>query len=154
MLRNVKQFASILSCLLLLFVPIASAQTIQPAPNGTYFQFNTAADTATLTPDQMVGILTGTPTAAAAYTTPTATVLCNVFPIAASGNYNTTFGITLIVKNTSAGANTITMTAGTGITIVGTATVAQNKSAVFYLFPTSCATPAWKLVSVVSGTAF
>lgn len=85
----------------------------------------TAADTATLTAAQILGgLITGTPTAAANYTTPTAVLI-----LAAMAAFGASFldeGFEFSIKNTSAGANTITVVAGVGVTIVGTATVAQN----------------------------
>jgi len=85
----------------------------------------TAIDTATLTAAQILGgLITGTPTAAANYTTPTAILL-----LAAMASFGASFldeGFEFSIKNTSAGANTITVVGGTGVTIVGTATIAQN----------------------------
>lgn len=96
----------------------------------------TATDTATLTAAQMLGnpaVLTGTPTAAAAYTTPTAALLIAGMPgaVPAQSSY------TLIIRNTSGGANTITLTAGSGVTITGTATIAQNITRTYIITPTS-----------------
>lgn len=85
---------------------------------------NTAADTASLVPGQMSSILTGTPTAAANYTTPTATQLCQLFPFVGSASANLHWD--WWIKNTSAGAFAITVVGGTGVTVTGTATVAQN----------------------------
>lgn len=111
----------------------------------------TATDTATLTTAQVVGqpaILTATPTAAAALTTPTATALLAAMQgaVANGSIYH------LIIKNTSAGANTITLTAGTGVTISGTATIAQSTFREFYLIPTNTSTPAVTIVAIASGT--
>lgn len=84
--------------------------------------------TATLTAAQSFnGIIRGVPTAAATYTTATAAAI-----IAAIGGdcaVGTTY--TLVVLNASAGANTITVAGGTGVTVSGVATVAQNASKVF-----------------------
>lgn len=87
-----------------------------------------ATDTATLTVAQMApGVeLVGIPTAAAAYTTPTAVAL-----IAAHLSEKNNIAYTFHIDNQSAGANTITLTAGAGVTIRGTATVAQNITATF-----------------------
>lgn len=114
----------------------------QTMPLGTYGQVptrtgNVAADTATLVPAQMSSLITGTPTAAASYTTPTATLLCTLFPfVGASGSNN--FAWDWFVKNTSAGANTITVVAGSGVTVVGTATIAQNAVKHFRIVLTAC----------------
>ena len=110
----------------------------------------TATDTATLLAASVLGnpaVLTGTPTAAAAYTLPTATLLIAAMsnPVANGTNYR------LIVKNTSAGAFTITMTAGVGVTITGTATIAQNNFREFLIIPTNLAVPAVTLLAVSSG---
>ena len=84
--------------------------------------------TATLTAAQSFnGIIRGVPTAAATYTTATAAAI-----IAAIGGdcaVGTTY--TLVVLNASAGANTITVAGGTGVSVSGVATVAQNASKVF-----------------------
>lgn len=85
----------------------------------------TAADTATLTAAQILGgLITGTPTAAANYTTPTAVLMLAAMAAFGAPYLGLTFEF--LIKNTSAGANTITVVAGTGVTIVGTATIAQN----------------------------
>ena len=88
---------------------------------GTCAAPNTATVTATLTTTQLLGgILLGSPgTSAAAYTTPTGTQIDAVLTNAKVGSY---FELTIInVDGSSSGV--ITLTAGTGITIVGLATV-------------------------------
>ena len=132
-------------------------QTMPLSPFGTpqvpFRLGNTAADTATLTPGQMQGLLTGTPTAAANYTTPTATLLCALFPFVGSSNtFN--FHWEWNVKNTSAGANTITVVAGSGVTVTGTATIAQNAVKRFMIVLDSCASgsQAAHVVSLGSST--
>ena len=97
---------------------------------------NVAADTATLTPTKMLGVLTGTPTAAANYTTPTAAQFCALFPFVATSNG--TYDYDWVLKNTSAGANTITLVAGTGVTLSGTGTAAQNTVRVFKISLNNC----------------
>lgn len=82
---------------------------------------NTATVTATLTTTQLLGgILLGSPgTSAAAYTTPTGTDIDTALGNAKIGS---TFDLDIInVDGSSSGV--ITLTAGTGITIVGLATV-------------------------------
>lgn len=84
--------------------------------------------TATLTAAQSFNdIIRGVPTAAATYTTATAAAI-----IAAIGG-DCAVGTTymLVVLNASAGANTITVAGGTGVTVSGVATVAQNASKIF-----------------------
>lgn len=117
-------------------------QHAQSAPMGPYGWIpwvtgNTATDTATLSAFQNLGILIGTPTAAAAYTTTTATNLCALFPFMQSGA-NSNYGWDWYVKNTSAGANTITVQAGSGVTVSGTATAAQNAVRHFKVVLTEC----------------
>jgi hypothetical protein len=122
-----------------------------PYANVYYITSNTAADTATLSAQNMIGLLTGTPTAAANYTTPTATALCGLFPALASQN-SASFTWPLDVKNTSAGANTITMVAGAGVTLSGTGTIAQNNVRRFEVTANNCGgTPAVTLFSLQAG---
>lgn len=66
-------------------------------------------------------VLDGTPTAAATYTLPTAALLVGGITSAQVGD-----SFDFLVNNKSAGANTITVAAGTGGTDDGTLTVAQN----------------------------
>lgn len=98
----------------------------------------TATATATLTTAQILSrLLVANPsTTAATYTLPTAALLdaalLNTQP-------NHTFEITIINLGTSSGA--ITVAAGTGITLVGSATVAITSSATYMARKT--ATGAW-----------
>lgn len=130
----------------------ATAQTQPLGPYGSipFLTGNTAIDTVTLLAPQMVSILTGTPTAAASYTTPTATLLCGMFPFVAS-QAAAGYSWDLWVKNTSGGANTITMLAGSGVTLVGTMTAAQNSMRWFKVVLNECrvgSTAAAQLVSM------
>lgn len=78
--------------------------------------------TATLTIAQLLSkVLDGTPIAAATYTLPTATLLVAGMPDCTVGD-----GFSFFVNNKSAGANTITIAAGSGGTADGTLTVAQD----------------------------
>lgn len=129
------------SVLFLVFAGIATAQQTMPLQRSVSGQVpfrsgNTAADTASLTPGQMSSLLTGTPTAAANYTTPTATQLCQLFPFVGSSATNLHWD--WWIKNTSAGANTITVVGGTGVTITGTATVTQNNIKHFMVVLDNC----------------
>ena len=83
-------------------------------------------------------IIRGVPTAAATYTTATASAI-----LAALGD-DTVIGTTfqVVVINASAGAFTITLAGGTNVTVSGVATVAQNASKVFLGRVTSTTTPA------------
>lgn len=87
---------------------------------GTQIEPPTATATATLTVAQITnGILVGNPsTSAAAYTLPTAASLDAVLTDA---KINSSFSLRVINLGTSSGV--ITMTAGTGWTLVGLATV-------------------------------
>lgn len=86
---------------------------VLPAPQ-------TATTTATLTVAQVLGkVLVGTAgTSAATYTLPTAALLDAAIP---NKKVNTTFDLTIINLGTSSGV--ITVAAGTGITLVGMATL-------------------------------
>lgn len=152
-------FQKVLGTLFLLtmfFAMSVPARAQQAAPIGPlgvlqFTQNNTAADTIALLPSQMVGLLVGTPTAGATYTTPTATQLCQLFPFVASSNASF-FNWLFVVKNTSGGANTITMAGGTGVTLRGTGTIAQNAVRIFYVEITGCSgTPAANLYSLMTG---
>jgi hypothetical protein len=79
-------------------------------------------DTATVTAAQLLKrIIDAVPTAAATFTLPTAALLVAAMPGVKVGD---TFEF--IITNNSAGANTITVAAGSGGTADGTLTVAQN----------------------------
>lgn len=138
---------------------LAGAAFAQRVPLGPYGNIpvnltdNVAVGTIALVAGQMTGILTGTPVAGATYTTPTATVLCSMFPFVGSSN-NINWSYDWIVKNTSAGANTITLAGGSGVTLVGTGTAAQNFVRHFKINFRSCGvTPAVQLISLET-TAF
>jgi len=97
----------------------------------------TAIDTITLTLAQAVNaLLVGTPTGAAAYTTPTAVDILAANPDAQVGQV---LG-ELQIKNTSGGANTITLTAGVGVTVTGTATVVQAFTRSYLIVKTAATT--------------
>ena len=121
--------------------------TVGQAPMRTG---NVATDTATLTPGQMSSLLTATPTAAATLTTPTATQMCALYPTLKAKNA-TNYWYFWIVKNTSAGANTITVAGGTNMTVVGTATIAQNAAKIFAI-TLNCAALTGQVISIGSLT--
>ena len=84
--------------------------------------------TATLTAAQSYNsIVRGVPTAAATYTTATAAAV--VAAIGGDCAIGTSFRV--VVINASAGANTITVAGGSGVTVTGVATVVQNASKEF-----------------------
>lgn len=86
----------------------------------------TATSTATLTAAQVTGgLLVANPsTSAATYTLPTAALLEAAVP---NAKVDSTFRLDIVNLGTSSGA--LTIAAGTGITIVGSATVAITSSA-------------------------
>jgi ABC-type Fe3+ transport system substrate-binding protein len=93
-------------------------------------QMGLAAPTATATlstADSFNVIIRGVPAAAATYTTATAAAI--VAAIGGDCAIGTTFMV--VVINASAGANTITIAGGTGVTVSGVATVVQNASKEF-----------------------
>lgn len=131
----------------------SQGQVLGPYGNLPWTTGNTAADTATLSTFNMVGLLTGTPTAAANYTTPTATALCALWPFLAGSNAGP-FSWDWVIKNTSAGANTITVVAGAGMTLRGTGTAAQNTVRSFRINLVGCGTgqtPAGDIFSLTTG---
>jgi len=99
----------------------------------TIITSKTSGATVTYTAAEMVGgMISDANTEANAATTPTATQLIAAIPNAAIGS-----SFLFILKNASAGAYTITLTAGVDITITGTATVAQNNTKIFLVVVTS-----------------
>lgn len=127
-------------------------QQVLQGPYGAFWRNTTAIGTATLTINQVVGILVGTPVAAANYTTPTATQMCNAFLTLRSNTntYASTFKVDWYIKNTSGGANTITVVAGTGVTLSGTGTATQNNMRHLVWQPTNCTagSEAWTVFSL------
>ena len=86
----------------------------------------TATATATLTTAQLLGsVLVANPsTTAATYTTPTGAAIDSVLTNAKIGS---TFNLTIVNLGTSSGA--LTLAGGTGVTFVGSLTVAITSSA-------------------------
>lgn len=93
---------------------------------------NLTATTNVTAAQLLTRVIVGTPTAAATYTLPTASALVAALPGAAVGD-----AFTFVVRNASAGANTITVAAGTGGTASGTLTVAQGVVRAFLVFLTA-----------------
>ena len=93
----------------------------------------TATATATLTAAQITGsLLVANPsTSAASYTLPTAASVDSVLTNAKIGS---TFNLSIVNLGTSSGA--LTIVAGTGWTLVGSATVAVTSSAQFLAYKT------------------
>lgn len=119
----------------------------------TPYTTNATATGVTIPAAQIVnGLFTHSPTGAVNDTTDTATAILthlqSVYAITAEG---TAFEFS--VFNSSASAVAITVVGGTGVTIVGTATVAQNAVRNFKGVVTAIGTPAVSLYSL-SGGAF
>lgn len=104
------------------------------------FVEDTTAGASAYTMEQVFsGMISRVPTGAAADTFPTAAAF-----IAAIDNYKQYDSVDVLVRNLSAGANTITISANTGLTLSGTMTIAQNNMKWFRLVGMSApgATPA------------
>lgn len=102
---------------------------------------------ATLTTDQLInGLILSTPTAARTFTTPTAAAILTALD---SPKVGTAFD--LVIRNTSAGAYALTVEGGTGVTVVGTATTAQNVASVYRGVVTAVGTPAVSLYRIGTG---
>jgi hypothetical protein len=115
-------------------------------------QMTLAAPTATATLSTAASynaIVRGVPTAAATYTTATAADI--VAAIGSDCAIGTTFMV--VVINAAAGAHTITMEGGDGVTISGVATVAQNAAKVFLGYVSAVTTPAITLYGLGSVAA-
>jgi len=105
---------------------------------GMVKQMTVTAETATATitaAELLGGFIDGTPTAAATYTLPTGTLMAAALNQSGIGN-----AIEFTIKNSSAGAYTITVAGGVGGTGKGTLTIAQNNSKRFLLIMTAAAT--------------
>lgn len=102
-----------------------------------------------LGPDEVVVDLTGTLAAGAALTLPTAAAILAAMPNAYVGEQ-----FKLRIKNDSSGAFSWTVTTNTGITLTGTATVAQATFRDFYVMITGVgANAAITVNNVGAGTA-
>jgi hypothetical protein len=115
-------------------------------------QMTLAAPTATATLSTAASynsIVRGVPTGAATYTTATAADI--VAAIGSDCAIGTTFMV--VVINAAAGAHTITMEGGDGVTISGVATVAQNAAKVFLGYVSAVTTPAITLYGLGSVAA-
>jgi hypothetical protein len=101
--------------------------SVQPNEIVTFTALGAGAQTL-LAAAILGGFITGVPTAAANYTTDTALNIVNAIEGAKVGS-----SIYFVLRNGSAGANTITLVAGTGVTINAgdTATVAQSNQKTF-----------------------
>jgi len=119
-------------CSVLLFSPFARTK------GGRVTQMTVTAKTATATltaAELLGGFIDGTPTAAATYTLPTATLMVAALNQGGIGN-----AIEFTIKNSASGAYAITVAAGTGGTEKGTMTIAQNNTKRFLLIVTGSTT--------------
>lgn len=128
----------------------------EQAQTSFAYNTNTATSATTLTAAQMSGgadkvvlDLTGTLTAAANATTDTATNI-----IAAIPQGQRYVGATYILRiiNDSSGAYAWTVVAGSGVTLTGTATIAQHTWREFLVTLTNISTPAVSLQGIGTGT--
>jgi len=106
-----------------------------------------AIGTATLTESALLGgYIIGIPTAAANYTLPTAALLlAALLAFTENGWIGMSFYFT--ITNLSLGANTITLVAGTGVTLNPAAqTVAQNATSRYKVIFTNIITPAYTVL--------
>lgn len=113
---------------------------------------NNTAGAQTYTAAQMVGspaILRRDPGAPATDVTPTATLLMTQIGLNQSilGT-----GWDFYLRNVTGGANTITLSAGTGVTLSGTLTVLQNQQRWFHCYVTNASTPAVQCYSMGTAT--
>ena len=116
-----------------------------PDPSTEVTAMSDAA--ATLTTTQLInGLLLSTPTAARTFTTPTATAILADVKTPKVGA-----AFVLGIRNTSAGAFAVTLAGGTGVTVVGTATTAQNVASIFWGVVTAVDTPAVSLYRMGTG---
>jgi hypothetical protein len=115
------------------------AGVIEDVPSLT---LTTGGGTGTLTADQLAGgfIIIDTQDAQST-ATPTATLIRNSIKGAKEGS-----GFLFVIKNS--GDSTMTLTAGTGVTITGTATIATNNSKLFLVRVTNMTTPAVTVYSI------
>jgi hypothetical protein len=110
---------------------------------------NAATGGITITAAQIVnGILSHNPTGPATDTTDTATNIAAQIPGCLTGS-----AFNFFLRNTSGGANTITVAGGTGVTVTGTATIAQNNVRSFLGVVTNCTSAAVTFYSLGT-TAF
>jgi hypothetical protein len=108
---------------------MSSIFSLNPVSDSGYNFMTLAAPTATATLSvaaSFSSLIRGVPTGAATYTTATATEIQ-----AAMGNPRIGDCFEIVVLNASAGANTITLAGGAGVTDSGVMTVAQNASKKF-----------------------
>lgn len=117
------------------FTPEKQSPSFSGQINQSTTVTTVAAGAQTITAAQILGgLYIGVPTGAANYTTDTAANIVKAIEGAKVGT-----SINFVLRNKSAGANTITLVAGTGVTINSgdTATVAQSNQKQFRLVVTA-----------------
>jgi hypothetical protein len=137
-------------------IRLVAQQTAPVTPFNPGLIANTGSQstaTATLTPGQMAGkIHVNANAGAATLTTPTATLLCRLFPFVTSqGNAAGTVNFSWDWYLVNNGTMTVTLAFGTGVTNVptGTLTVAAASVKHFMVILTNCgATPAAQVISL------
>jgi hypothetical protein len=126
----------------------------QTMPLGPYGKIpavsgNASTATATLTPGQMSTVMINANAGAATLTTPSATLLCRLFPFVGSGNSNNFWWDWYLINN---GTMTVTVAVGSGVTntpSTGTLTVAAASVKHFMIVLTGCTgTPAAQIISL------
>jgi len=119
-------------CSVILFSPFARTK----GGRVTQMTVSTQIGTETITAAELLGgLIDGTPTGNATYTLPTAALMAAALNQIGIGN-----AIEFTVKNSAAGAHTITVAAGNDGTAKGTMTIAQNNTKRFLLIMTAAAT--------------
>lgn len=140
---------------LALWAVLLVAQTVRLGPYGVLpiNTANTATDTTALTIGQVAQqLITATPTAAAVYTTPSATTWCAAFPFIASSNAKG-WNYDLYIKNTATtDTNNITFTGGSGVTFVTAPGVSGGHMHVLRVIFKDCNTPVVSIVPYGSNT--
>lgn len=119
--------------------------------NGRFYDLYSVATiatagNATLTAAQLLGgmILRDPNGGARTDTTPTATQIRNALGSQLKNN----LGFKFTIRNTADASETITLGAGSGVTISGTATIAQNNSKEFLVVVTNKSTPTVTIYSL------
>ena len=130
------------------------AQTVKFGPYGALpinitdnISKESKSGSITLVPGNMIGILSTDPSSKnTTYTTPSATVLCSLFPFLASGNV-INWSYDWWVKNFEVTHSSI-IAGGSGVSLVGTGTVLPACVRHFKVNFRSCSIPAVELISV------
>lgn len=104
-------------------------------PLSEFTAVSAQSTTAALTPDQVIaGLIDAAPSSGITLTSPTATAIATALKAARAGS---AFDFT--IRNTG---STVTLAAGSGVTLTGTATVASGKVGTFRGVVTATGTPA------------